>query len=159
MEKANFLKVIGIFFIFVATLVSGTFFLSSLIMKTNYHIEDSYDNFISADGYIVDIIEPQYEGNYPRAVYRFYDKNGNEYNATTYSSIMEDFEIGDKIEVYYDKDDPLNSTALYFINRYNTMTTIYLIICILTFIPGVITLLIGIIMGKKNKKKVPLQNN
>lgn len=167
METAKFLKILGIFSTFVAIVFSSIFLLYSSYMKSQYNIDDNYENLIKTDGYIVDIIEPsKNENNYSEngnskfgMVYSFKDENGNDYTVSTdlYST---GFEKDEKIEVYYEKNDPLTNIPSFFLDHYNRMSKIFLFFGILNFVPGITMIIIGFVIGNKTKKKkMALQNS
>lgn len=173
MDGSKFLKIVGVFFIFVAIFINGVFFLLSSLIKPAYGIDFDDENVMTTEGSVIDIKEPStdehtYSYSYyylkigdPNygTVYKFNAENGEEYIISTYI-YSSDIKIGDTFEVYYDKNDPLKNVPSFFTQRYEKMNRMNKFISFLTFVPGIAIIIIGFVIGNKTKKKkMSLQNN
>lgn len=175
MKSSTVVKVIGLFLIGVALLCSATFVFGLKVMKLE--IDDANNGLLSnlnsestikTEGTITDIKQPVVDGYVYYSLitanpdyvitYSYFDEDGDECIVST-NVFSSSVKKGDNIDVYYDKDEPQKTMPSYAISSYNFNKKIYTIIGILGFIPGIVTLIIGFVMGNKEKKKAIQTSN
>lgn len=167
MKNSTIIKLIGLFLIGLAILAGVISFVGLKVIKGQLDYDGMFINFnsentIKTEGYITEIKQPEINGyeyyslkigdpNYTIA-YSYTDENADEHIITTdlFSSSVKK---GDKIDVYYDKNEPQKSMPSYASNQYNFYSKIFIIIIIAGFLPGIVTLIIGFVVGNKEKKK------
>lgn len=170
MKTSTGIKINGLVLIGIACLLSGIFFIRTIALRHQFDYNGAFSAIDSPDtiiteGFIKDVLEPPkdsntYTYNYiisgdPNygTVYSYCDEKGEAYTVTI-NVFSSNVKKGDKMDVYYNKYDPEKSVPAFLFTSYNFLCKLFTIISIVSFIPGLIFLIIGFIVGKKEKSQL-----
>lgn len=168
MKTSTAVKVCSIFLISLACFISGIFFIGIMILRfeVNYSFSDiDSPDTIKTEGVIRDVIVPQDDskntssysfsagGSDSSTIYSYRDENGKAYSISidVFSSSVKK---GDEMDVYYNKYDPEKSVPAFVVTEYYFLRKLFIIISIISFMPGIIVLIIGFIIGRKEKSQI-----